>query len=97
MSSPVITIASRVRPADDVLFRNLAGEAVLVGLGSSCYFGLDEVGTRIWELVTQHEALARVLAAVVEEFDVPAARAEADLLRLVGELVAQGLVVVDPA
>ena len=92
-----VTLQSRVRAADDVLFRNLEGEAVLVGLKTSCYFGLDPVGTRIWELLAQHERLDAVLAGVVEEFEVDAATAEADLLHLVGQLVAQGLVVVDPA
>lgn len=95
MTATTVTMASRVRAADDVLFRNLEGEAVLVGLKTSCYFGLDPVGTRIWELLAEHERLDAVLAGVVAEFEVDRATAEADLLRLIGELAAQGLVVVE--
>ena len=46
-----LTEDSRLRPADGVLSRILGGEAVLVSLGSGEYFGLNAVGTRIWELV----------------------------------------------
>lgn len=92
-----LTISSRVRPSGDVLFRDLEGEAVLVGLKTSCYFGLDAVGTRIWALIVEHEQLAPVLDAIVLEFDVERTRAEGDLLRLASELAEQGLLDVDQA
>lgn len=95
MTSAPVTMAAHVRPADDVLFRDLEGEAVLVGLASSCYFGLDVVGTRMWLLIVAHERLAPVLDAIVSEFDVERGTAESDLLRLVGELAEQKLVVIE--
>jgi hypothetical protein len=96
MTTTALTLAARVRPASDVLFRDLEGEAVLVGLTSSCYFGLDLVGTRVWTLMVAHESLAPVLDAIVEEFEVERDVAANDLLRLVGELRDHGLVVVEP-
>jgi len=88
--------AATVKPDEDVLFRNLDGEAVLVHLGSGTYFGLDETGTFIWERMVEHEALPPVLAAVLEAFEVDEATAKADLVRLVGELQEAGLVTVAP-
>jgi hypothetical protein len=32
---------------DDVLFRDLDGEAVILNLRTGTYFGLDELGTRM--------------------------------------------------
>ena len=37
----------------DVLFQEVAGETVLLDLNSESYFGLDEVGTRIWTLLNE--------------------------------------------
>jgi hypothetical protein len=34
------------------LFRELAGEAVLLNLASGTYFGLDETGTSFWQALT---------------------------------------------
>ncbi len=79
--------------SDDVVVRDLDGETVLLNLASGIYFGLDAVGTRVWRLIDEHGTLARVLAALREEFDAPADVLERDVLRLASELAAKGLVV----
>ena len=86
------TLASRVRVNDDVLFQELQGEAVLLNLKSGVYFGLDPVGTRIWQLFAEHEVLSEVAQAVVAEYDVAEDRCSEDLLKLVDDLEKQELV-----
>ena len=86
------TLDSRVEVNEDVLFQELQGEAVLLNLKSGIYFGLDAIGTRIWQLFSKHEALSAVAQAIVEEYEVTLDSCEADLLTLVSELERQGLV-----
>ena len=86
------TLASRVRVNDDVLFQELQGEAVLLNLKSGVYFGLDPVGTRIWQLFAEHEVLSEVAQAVVAEYDVAEDKCSEDLLKLVDDLEKQELV-----
>ena len=86
------TLASRVRINDDVLFQELQGEAVLLNLKSGVYFGLDPVGTRIWQLFAEHEVLSEVAQAVVTEYDVAEDKCSEDLLKLVEDLEKQDLV-----
>ena len=76
---------------DDVLFRELQGEAVILNLASSTYFGLDAVGTRIWQLCEAHGSLQTVLDAMQREFDAPGETLQSDLLTLVDELLSRGL------
>ncbi len=92
---PRIGIDSRLRCAPDVLFRSLDGEAVLLDLASGTYFGLDAVGTRIWELLDQRQPLAAILDAILDEYDVEEQRARADLFELVEGLLAKGLIRTD--
>jgi hypothetical protein len=77
---------------DDVLFQELQGEAVLLNLKSGVYFGLDPVGTRIWQLFAEHEVLSEVAQAVVAEYDVSEEKCSEDLLKLVDDLEKQELV-----
>jgi hypothetical protein len=77
---------------ENVVSRELEGEAVMLNLESGLYFGLDEVGTRIWALIQEHKSLRKVFEAMQREYDVASARLESDLLRLVEELRAKGLV-----
>jgi len=80
-----------VRVPDDVLFRELHGEAVILNLASSTYFGLDAVGTRIWQLCEAHGSLQAVLEAMQREFDASGDKLQLDLLMFVDELVSKGL------
>lgn len=91
MRASEITLDSRVRPSDKTLFRNVEGEAVLLGLNAGSYFGLDPVGTRIWELIAERSLLRDVVSGIVAEFEVDSQRAETDLLKLVGVLLQKGL------
>lgn len=87
-----VTLESGVRVAEDVVFRNLRGEAVVLNLRTGLFFGLDPVATRIWHLIDEHRSLRAVFATLLEEYDVPEARCRQDLLGLVGALHEHGLV-----
>jgi coenzyme PQQ synthesis protein D (PqqD) len=91
-----VSLQTTVRAGDDVVVRELDGEAVLLNLESGMYFGLDSVGTRVWQLIDQHHRLSAVVGAMCEEFDAPPETIERDVLRLVTELVEKGIVVAGP-
>jgi hypothetical protein len=91
MASPP-TLASRIAIRDDVLFQEVNGEAVLLNLKTGVYFGLDPVGTRVWQLLVEPRVLADVLAVVVDEYDVSPERGAGDLIALVTDLEQHGLV-----
>ena len=93
----MITIDSTLRVPEDVLFHELSGEAVILNLVSGKYYGLDEVGTRMWTLLSEHGRLEPAYRALLEEYDVDQERLQADLIKLVEDLSAQGLVQVDEA
>ena len=87
-------MASRVRVNEGVLFQELQGEAVLLHLDSGMYFGLDPVGTRMWQLIAEQERLAEVASSIMAEFEVSEDQCAADLLALVAKLEQQGLVTI---
>ena len=87
-----VTLAHQVRPNDDVLMQEVGGEAVLLHLASEQYFSLDAVGTRIWSLLGTHDNLSSVAHQLCAEYTVDPQRIRSDLLALVGQLSAAGLV-----
>ena len=87
-----ISFDSKVRVPADVLVSELDGESVLLKLQSECYFGLDEIGTRIWELLLSSDSIERAYESVLSEFDVDPNQFRADLTELVDSLVQQGLI-----
>ena len=68
------------------------GETVILDLKSESYFGLDEVGTRIWQLLQENGDLQQTFNVMLNEFDVDAEQLQQDLNDLVGKLEDAGLV-----
>lgn len=81
----------------DVLFQEISGEAVLLDLSSENYFGLDTVGTRIWQLLNEGQNVAGIVATLLCEYEVERERLEADVSNLLDRLQQAGLVRIGPA
>lgn len=82
----------KVHIANDIVFRDLAGEAVILNLTTGTYFGLDEVGTRIWHLLREHGSTDPVITALLAEYAVDEGQLRDDVDDLIGQLHAKGLV-----
>lgn len=87
-----MNLASCPRIGKDVVSRDLDGEVVILNLRTGIYFGLDPVGTRIWQLIVKRRSLREVLDSLLDEYEVPARRCAADLLEFVARLEGHALV-----
>jgi hypothetical protein len=85
------TLESRISVPEDVLFRDLDGEAVVLNLTSGKYYGLDETGTRMWTLLAQHGRIDAAFKDLLDEYEVTEEQLRQDLLNLVDELAVHGL------
>lgn len=81
-----IALTSHARVSGDVVFRDLQGETVLLNLKTGFYFGLDPMGTRIWQLIQEHGSLRQIRDALLEEYEVPEGQCENDLVKFVALL-----------
>ena len=88
-------LSGRLRIPDHVLFQEVAGEAALLNINSELYFGLDEVGTRMWKALRDAATIGRALDALTEIYDAAPDEIRRDLIELVHELKHHGLVDVD--
>jgi hypothetical protein len=87
-----LTANSRLQAVETQVSADLGHETVILHLDSGIYFGLDKVGTRVWNLLAEPRTVAELRDAVVAGFEVDAATCEADLLRLLEQLRERGLV-----
>lgn len=85
-----------VTVSDQVLSQQVSGETVLLDLASEQYFGLDEVGSRFWELLNQGKTFESIISLMSTEFDVSPVQLEQDLEELIVQLSAAGLVSTGP-
>ena len=90
-------LADRLRVHPSVLSRELAGETVLLNLESGVYYGLDAIGTRAWNLLTQERTFDDVCTIMLEEFEVSRETLQGDLAALVRELCERQLLIAVPS
>jgi len=76
----------------DVLSQQVSGETVLLDLSGENYFGLDNIGTRIWQLLQEHSDLQKVYDTMLEEYDVEGEELEKDLEEIITNLAEAGLI-----
>jgi len=70
----------------------VGGEAAILDLDRGVYYGLDEIGARIWNLAQAPTSVDALCEVLVREYDVDRERCERSVVTLLGELVAKGLV-----
>ena len=87
-----IQLSSTVVCAEENLCCNLQGEAVVLNLKSGTYFGLNPLGTRIWELIGESAKVSDVHLQLLKEYEVNASQCEAELLSFLNELQANDLI-----
>ena len=89
-----LSLDTHVRIPEEVVFRVLEAESVVLNLESGIYFGLDDVGTRMWQLIDELQSLRGVADALAREYEAPREQLDSDLIAFVEQLHAKGLVAV---
>jgi coenzyme PQQ synthesis protein D (PqqD) len=74
------------RPASDVVVARHGDETVLLSVGSGKYYTLNEVGTRVWDLLAEDVPVSEVVRRIAEEYDAPAGVIERDVAALIDSL-----------
>lgn len=89
-------LPARVFPSVDVLCQQVEGQAVLLDLTGERYYSLDDVGTRIWEMLSDESDPSVIVDRLLAVYDVDESTLHADLGTLIERLAAEGLVRVEP-
>ncbi len=91
MNAP-LSVSSIVGATRDHVSCSLGDEAAILNVKSSIYYGLNPIGTRVWNLVQQSRSVREIRDALLQEYDVEAAECERDLLDLLERMHEQGLI-----
>ncbi len=88
--------AHRMNVAPSVVCAELDGEAVLLDVESGVYYGLNVIGTRIWQLLVQGLDEETIYRQLLREYDVEPVRLQCDVSDFLASLAERGLLHVEP-
>ena len=92
----MVSLDERVTVPSHVLVRFLDKECVLLNIETERYFGLDETGTRMWQLATAAPKIEIAFQQLLDEYDVDPGLLRTNLTDLLSQLVENGLLEVVP-
>ena len=97
--APVLSINlnQTIALSPDVISQKVSGETVLLDLESENYVGLDEVGTRICQLIKETNDLHAIFDTLLGEYDVTEEWLQQDLSVLLSEVEGLGLITLQAA
>lgn len=87
LCSQTILVATKEQVSCD-----LGEEAAILGMKSSVYYGLNPVGACVWRLLQRPRSVGEIRDTIVSEYDVTSERAESDLIKLLEQMLQEGLV-----
>lgn len=88
--------SQKARPLEGVLYQEVSGETVLLDLRNECYFGLNDVGTRVWQLLVETERPDEVLEIMRSEYEIEESVLKTDIEDLIRQLVEKKLLELIP-
>jgi hypothetical protein len=87
-----ISLSSRLVRRSHCLGSRVGEEEVLLDVDRSVYVGFDVIASRIWRRLAEPVIVGDLVSELVEAYDGPPETIQADVLALVNDLAAQGLV-----
>jgi Coenzyme PQQ synthesis protein D (PqqD) len=87
----MIVFTDRVEVPSYVMVRFLDNESVFLNLDTERYFGLDQTGTRMWQVITGSSNIEAAFQQLLSEFEVDPDTLRNDLLSLLEKLVENNL------
>lgn len=77
-----------------LIFSDLDGEIVMMSIESGKYYGLKEIGSRIWALIEQPHSVGELCDTLMAEFEVGEDTCQQHVLEFLEELKDEGIVTV---
>jgi hypothetical protein len=88
----IISEHSRIVVSKEQVYSELQGEAVILDIKSGVYYGLNQVGASIWNLIQVPKTMHEIQAALLAEYDVEPETCKQEVLVLLQDLAAKGLI-----
>ena len=84
--------SSKIVISKDVVSCDLGGETAMLDMKEGIYYGLNEMGTIIWEYIQKPITLQEVVDKILAEYDVDEETCYLDLTELLDQMAENGLV-----
>lgn len=88
-------LPKKVKISDNVLFQEIDNEYVLLNMETEQYFGLNDIGAKVWQIISQDGTTDILVKKIISEYDVPSDTLTSDIYQLLDELNKEQLITIE--
>lgn len=82
----------RLRQNPELIAADMDGEKVMMSIADGKYYGINQVGSRIWELLESPASVEEICRKITDEFEVEESQCRSDLNKFLEDLLANDIV-----
>jgi hypothetical protein len=90
-----ITLNSTISRNLDIDATDLEGEVVMMNLDKGQYFMMNQVGSRIWEIIKEPSTVNNIINTLLGEFQVEKNQCKENVVEFLGKLKNADLIIVN--
>ncbi len=87
-----IQIENKIVRSENFITATVDNDIVMMSLEKGAYFGLDDIGSTIWEQIGEPKRVSTICTHLISQFEVDQSQCEADVLAFLNDLAAEGMV-----
>ena len=87
-----IVLSSIVTQSNEPVFTEIDGETVMMSIENGNYYGLNDLGSRIWQLLETPISITSLCEILLGEYEVDQATIERDVLMFLTGMEAKNLI-----
>jgi hypothetical protein len=84
--------SSKIVISKDVVSCDLGGETAMLDMKEGIYYGLNEMGTTIWDIIQKPVTLQEIIENILDEYDIDEETCYDDLVELIEQMEKNKLV-----
>jgi hypothetical protein len=90
-----ITPSAKISRNTENMFSKIDSETVVMSIENDSYYGIDAVGSRIWELIDEKTTLENLIETLHKEFEAQPGQIESDTLTFLQKLLKENLILIE--
>lgn len=84
---------AKYRAVENIAHREIEGQTLLLLPNSHVLYTFNESGGFVWKRILKQQSVAKIVADFAREFEIEKERAEADVRKLLCDLLKKGVII----
>lgn len=89
-----LALDTQLQRKEGLLFNKIDNEIVMLSVKNSEYYGMNKIGSRIWEMLEQPKTIRQLIASLLEQYEVTEEKCRKDALTFLKKLDEKKLLII---